>query len=48
MADWVLKQDEINALLMELHEIIHKLPEPYRSQLHIIYDRLRQLGVRAD
>jgi len=37
------KQAEIKALLEELHEYIHKLPEPYRSELHEIYMRLNML-----
>ncbi len=37
------KRDEIKALLEELHEIIHKLPEPYRLQLHTIYIKLSRL-----
>ncbi len=41
------KSDEVKALLEEMHEIIHKLPEPYRSQLHNLYEKLRQLGVGA-
>jgi len=37
------KQAKIKALLEELHEYIHKLPEPHRSELHDIYIRLNRL-----
>ncbi len=37
------KQAQLKALLEELHQIIHKLPEPYRSELHTIYIKLSRL-----